>query len=63
MILANFVRTLPKTWATAPIYAAGVTLPGPGEKIACGKSPLGRASKEDLSPECTANYINSSTEK
>ena len=60
MILADFVRTLPKTWATAPIYAAGVTLPN--GKIACGKSPLGRASKEDLSPECTANYINDSPE-
>ena len=60
MILADFVRTLPKTWATAPIYAAGVTLPN--GKIACGKSPLGRASKEDLSPECTANYISDSPE-
>jgi hypothetical protein len=60
MILADFVRTLPKTWATAPIYAAGVTLPN--GKIACGKSPLGRASKENLSPECTANYITDSPE-
>ena len=60
MILADFVRTLPKTWATAPIYAAGITLPN--GKIACGKSPLGRASKENLSPECTANYITDSPE-
>lgn len=60
MLLADFVFTLPKTWATAPIYAAGVTLPN--GKTACGKSPLGRASRENLSPQCTANYIKENPE-
>ena len=60
MLLADFVLTLPKTWATAPIYAAGVTLPN--GKTACGKSPLGRASRENLSPQCTANYIKENPE-
>ena len=38
MSLADFVRALPKNWATAPIYAKGATLPS--GRIACGKVPL-----------------------
>mgnify|MGYP002624113031 FL=1 len=60
MSLADFVRALPKNWATAPIYAKGATLPS--GRIACGKSPLGRASRENLSPELTATYIEKSPE-
>ena len=55
MNLADFARTLPKNWATAPIYAKGSKLPKGG--IACGKSPLGRAATEKLSPEFTAQKI------
>ena len=55
MNLADFTRTLPKNWATAPIYAKGSKLPKGG--IACGKSPLGRAATEKLSPEFTAQKI------
>ena len=50
MNLADFVRTLPKHWATAPIYAKGVKLPNEKGGLACGKSPLGRAHREDLTP-------------
>lgn len=55
MKLTDFCRSLPKNWATAPIYAAGVKLPN--GKTAEGKSPLGRASKENLSPEFSAQWI------
>lgn len=55
MDLVGFVRTLPKHWATAPIYAKGFKLPKGG--VACGKSPLGRAAHDDLSPEFTAQHI------
>ena len=60
MDLAAFARTLPKHWATAPIYAQGHVMPTGG--VACGKSPLGRASREPLSPELTAIYIEKSPE-
>jgi len=60
MDLAAFARTLPKHWATAPIYAQGHVMPKGG--VACGKSPLGRASREPLSPELTAIYIEKSPE-
>jgi hypothetical protein len=55
MNLADFVRSLPKHWATAPIYAKGAKMPN--GKAACGKSPLGRAPHEKLSPEFTAQHI------
>ena len=51
MDLVSFVRSLPKHWATAPIYAKGAKMPN--GKAACGKSPLGRAPHEKLSPEFT----------
>ena len=57
MNLADFTRTLPKNWATAPIYAKGVKLPGDKGGVACGKSPLGRAHREDLRPHASARYI------
>ena len=57
MNLADFTRTLPKNWATAPIYAKGVKLPGEKGGVACGKSPLGRAHREDLRPHASARYI------
>ena len=57
MNLADFVRTLPKNWATAPIYAKGFKLPGEKGGLACGKSPLGRAHRENLSPHASARYI------
>ena len=53
--LSGFVRTLPSSWATCPIYAKGVELPKGGE--ACGKSPLGKTHHEDWSPEETALHI------
>lgn len=56
MNLADFARTLPKNWATAPIYAKGVKLPNDGG-LACGKSPLGRAHRDDLRPHASARYI------
>jgi hypothetical protein len=55
MDLVSFVRSLPKHWACAPIYANGVEMPKGG--TACGKNPLGRAHYEDLSPEAAALYI------
>ena len=55
MDLVSFVRSLPKHWATAPIYAKGAKMPN--GKEACGKSPLGRAPHEKLSPEFTAQHI------
>ncbi len=55
MDLVNFVRSLPKHWATAPIYAKGVKLSK--GRVACGKQPLGRAPHEKLSPEFTARHI------
>lgn len=55
MNLVDFVRSLPKHWATAPIYAKGTKLPKGRE--ACGKQPLGRAPHEKLSPEFTAQHI------
>jgi hypothetical protein len=55
MDLVSFVRSLPKHWATAPIYAKGAKMPN--GKAACGKSPLGRAPHEKLSPEFTAQHI------
>nr|BAR22905.1 bifunctional DNA primase/polymerase [uncultured Mediterranean phage uvMED]BAR22925.1 bifunctional DNA primase/polymerase [uncultured Mediterranean phage uvMED]BAR39146.1 bifunctional DNA primase/polymerase [uncultured Mediterranean phage uvMED] len=57
MNLADFTRTLPKNWATAPIYAQGFRLPGDKGGVACGKSPLGRAHRENLSPHASARYI------
>ena len=56
MNLADFARTLPKNWATAPIYAKGVKLPNEGGE-ACGKQPLARAHHENLSPHASARYI------
>ena len=53
--LPAFVRSLPSTWATCPIYAKGVKLPDGTE--ACGKSPLGKAQHEDWSPNKTALHI------
>ncbi len=55
MDLVSFVRSLPKHWATAPIYAKGAKMPN--GKAACGKSPLGRAPHAQLSPEFTAKHI------
>jgi hypothetical protein len=55
MDLLSFVRSLPKHWACAPIYANGVEMPKGG--TACGKNPLGRAHYENLSPEAAALYI------
>ena len=60
MNLVDFVRTLPKHWATAPIYAKGAVMPN-GKK-AEGKSPLGRAAHNELSPELTAQYIENAPE-
>ena len=60
MNLVEFVRSLPRDWATAPIYAKGVVMPNGRE--ACGKSPLGRASREDITPEATAGYIEKAPE-
>ena len=57
MNLADFARTLPKNWATAPIYAKGAKLPGDRGGVACGKSPLGRAHRDDLRPHASARYI------
>ena len=60
MNLVDFILSLPQHWATAPIYAHGVQLPAePGEepRIAQGKSPLGRACRENLSPKFTAQWI------
>ena len=60
MNLVDFILSLPQHWATAPIYAHGVQLPAePGEepRIAGGKSPLGRACRENLSPKFTAQWI------
>lgn len=53
--LPAFVRSLPSTWATCPIYAKGVKLPS--GKEACGKSPLGKTHHEDWSPAETALHI------
>jgi len=55
MDLVSFVRSLPKHWATAPIYAKGAVMPK-GKK-AEGKSPLGRAAHDNLTPEFTAQHI------
>lgn len=55
MDLLSFVRSLPKHWACAPIYANGVEMPKGGK--ACGKNPLGRAHYDNLSPEAAALYI------
>ena len=56
--LIQFCRSLPKHWATAPIYAKGVIMPNNRE--ACGKSPLARAAHQDIRPEATAKYIEGS---
>jgi hypothetical protein len=53
--LPAFVRSLPSTWATCPIYVKGVKLPS--GKEACGKSPLGKTHHEDWSPAETALHI------
>ncbi len=53
--LLAFVASIPDGWATCPVYAKGAKLPKGGE--ACGKSPLGRASYDNLSPAATALYI------
>ena len=53
--LPAFVRSLPSTWSTCPIYAKGVKLPS--GKEACGKSPLGKTHHEDWSPAETALHI------
>ena len=60
MNLVGFVRSLPKHWATAPIYAKGVVMPNGTE--AGGKSPLGRAAHDVVSPERTAQYIENAPE-
>ena len=60
MNLVDFVRSLPKHWATAPIYAKGVVMPNGTE--AGGKSPLGRAAHDVVSPERTAQYIENAPE-
>ena len=61
MDLVSFVRSLPKHWATAPIYAKGAVMPN-GKK-AEGKSPLGRAAHSDLTPEFTAQHIEKYSEE
>ena len=60
MNLVDFVRSLPKHWATAPIYAKGFVMPDGTE--AKGKSPLGRAAHDVVSPERTAQYIENAPE-
>ena len=53
--LAHLVAQMPDHWATAPIYRKGVTLPS--GSTACGKSPLGRASKVDMAPQASLIYL------
>jgi len=60
MSLSDFVSSLPKDWATCPIYRKGVELPS-GKK-ACGKSPLGRAHHDKLAPSTSLHYLNQSPE-
>jgi len=60
MNLTEIVKQLDASWATAPIYRKGVTLPN-GQK-ACGKSPLARAAHEDLAPAVAAWYIDENPE-
>ena len=55
MDTSSFIESLPSGWATAPIYRKGVELPN--GKSACGKSPLGRAHRENLAPKATLHYL------
>jgi hypothetical protein len=53
--IESLVQQMPKTWATAPIYRKGAPLPSGGE--ACGKSPLGRAHHDTISPAASAVFL------
>lgn len=53
--IAHLVAQMPDHWATAPIYRKGVTLPS--GSTACGKSPLGRASKVEMAPQASLIYL------
>ena len=61
MTLLEKTLALPAYFATAPIYAKGSALPktsrNPDPGLAKGKSPLGRATHEKLSPAASALYI------
>ena len=53
--LPAFVRSLPNTWATCPIYTKGVKMPK--GQVAKGKEPLGETHHQDWSPAETALHI------
>lgn len=53
--VAAVIQSMPANWATCPIYRKGAPLPKGGE--ACGKSPLGKAHHDDLSPAASAVYL------
>jgi len=55
MSLSDFVLSLPKDWATCPIYRFGVVMPN-GQKSS-GKPPLGKAHHEKLSPRQTNRFL------
>ena len=59
-MISTFIQSLPTDWATAPIYRKGVELPN--GKPACGKSPLGRAHRENLAPKATLHYLTEHSE-
>ena len=58
--LAAVISEMPATWATCPIYRKGVELPNGSQ--ACGKSPLGRAHHDNLSPAASGVYIDTQPE-
>ena len=61
MNVADFIQSLPAGWATAPIYRKGVELPN--GKPACGKSPLGKAHRQNMAPKATLHYLTESPDK
>ena len=61
MSLRESVKSWPEFWATCPIYKKGVTLPNGSE--ACGKSPLGKAHHENMTPAESLLHVESNPDK
>ena len=61
MSLSTFVSSLPKHWATCPIYRKDVvTADG---KMSSGKNPLGKAHHNKLTPSVSLHYLADEPEK
>jgi len=53
--IAHLVAQMPDHWATAPIYKKGIALPSGAPAV--GKSPLGKAHHQDLTPSESFLYL------